>query len=103
MASGPLSTVRCSATSITLWGPVGVLVFIPLQLSPAIIPSLAESIAAITRLGRSIVIAEPNIHHVPAWTRRLYVIERGERIVAGALEDARRDAAVTRLIGGTAS
>src|SRR6185369_10572577 len=63
-------------------------------LSPAIIPSLAESIAAITRLGRSIVIAESNIHHVPAWTRRLYVIERGEMIFAGTLEDARRDAAV---------
>jgi branched-chain amino acid transport system ATP-binding protein len=72
-------------------------------LSPAIIPSLAESIAAITRLGRSIVIAESNIHHVPAWTRRLYVIERGEMIFAGTLEDARRDAAVMRVIGGKAS
>ena len=72
-------------------------------LSPAIIPSLAESIAAITRLGRSIVIAESNIHHVPAWTRRLCVIERGEMIFAGTLEDARRDAAVMRVIGGKAS
>ena len=72
-------------------------------LSPAIIPSLAESIAAITRLGRSVVIAESNIHHVPAWTRRLYVIERGEMIFAGTLEDARRDAAVMRVIGGKAS
>ena len=69
-------------------------------LSPAIIPSLAESIAAITRLGRSIVIAESNIHHVPAWTRRLYVIERGEIIFAGTLDEVRRDAAVLRVIGG---
>jgi branched-chain amino acid transport system ATP-binding protein len=72
-------------------------------LAPAIIPSIAESIAAITRLGRSLVIAESNIHHVPAWTRRLYVIERGEMIFAGTLEDARRDAAVMRIIGGKAS
>jgi branched-chain amino acid transport system ATP-binding protein len=71
-------------------------------LSPAIIPALAESLAAITRLGRSLVIAESNIHHVPAWTRRLYVIERGEMLFAGTLDDARRDAAVLRVIGGRA-
>jgi branched-chain amino acid transport system ATP-binding protein len=72
-------------------------------LSPAIIPALAESLAAITRLGPSLVIAESNIHHVPAWTRRLYVIERGEIIFAGTLDDARRDALVVRVIGGRAS
>ena len=72
-------------------------------LSPAIIPALGESLAAITRLGMSLVIAESNIHHVPAWTRRLYVIERGEVIFAGPPDDARRDAAVLRVIGGKAS
>jgi branched-chain amino acid transport system ATP-binding protein len=72
-------------------------------LAPAIIPALAESIAAITRLGRSLVIAESNIHHVPAWTSRLYVIERGEIIFAGPPDDARRDAAVGRVIGGRVS
>ena len=72
-------------------------------LSPAIIPALAESLAAITRLGMSLVIAESNIHHVPAWTRRLYVIERGEVIFAGTPDDARRDATVLRVIGGKAS
>jgi branched-chain amino acid transport system ATP-binding protein len=72
-------------------------------LSPAVIPSLAEAIAAITRLGRSIVIAESNIHHVPAWTRRLYVVERGEIVFAGTLDEARRDATVLRVIGGRAS
>ena len=72
-------------------------------LSPAIIPSLAEAIGAITRSGRSIVIAESNIHHVPAWTRRLYVIERGEIVFAGSPEAAHRDAAVLRVIGGRAS
>ena len=72
-------------------------------LSPAIIPVVGESIAAITRLGRTIVIAESNIHHVPAWTRRLYVIERGEIIFAGTLDEAHRDRAVLRVIGGKVS
>jgi branched-chain amino acid transport system ATP-binding protein len=72
-------------------------------LSPAIIPAISESISTITRLGRTILIAESNIHHVPAWTRRLYVIERGEIIFAGTLDEAHRDAAVLRVIGGKPS
>jgi len=72
-------------------------------LSPAVIPLIGESISAITRLGRSILIAESNIHHVPAWTRRLYVIERGEIIFAGTLDEAHRDSAVLRVIGGKVS
>ncbi|HET7343873.1 MAG TPA: ABC transporter ATP-binding protein [Methylomirabilota bacterium] len=72
-------------------------------LSPAIIPLIADSLAAITRLGRTLLIAESNIHHVPAWTRRLYVIERGEIIFAGTPDEAHRDAAVLRVIGGKAS
>src|SRR6266566_4243848 len=63
-------------------------------LSPAIIPSVAEGIAAITTLGHSILIAESNIHHVPEYTTRLYVIERGEIIFAGTPDDAWRDGAV---------
>jgi branched-chain amino acid transport system ATP-binding protein len=72
-------------------------------LSPAIVPSLAGAIGAITRSGRSIVIAESNIHHVPAGTSRLYVIERGEVIFAGAPDEVRRDARVLRVIGGRVS
>jgi branched-chain amino acid transport system ATP-binding protein len=72
-------------------------------LAPAIIPLIAESLSAITRQGRTLVIAESNIHHVPAWTHRLYVIERGEIIFAGTLDEAHRDAAVLRVIGGKAS
>src|SRR5439155_1494962 len=34
-------------------------------LSPAIIPAVGSGIAAITRLGHAILIAESNIHHVP--------------------------------------
>ena len=72
-------------------------------LSPTIIPSIAESIAAIRNLGRSILIAESNIHHVPAWTSRLYVIERGEIVFAGQPQDAHGDPAVLRIIGGAVS
>jgi branched-chain amino acid transport system ATP-binding protein len=72
-------------------------------LSPAIVPTIGDAIAAIARQGRGILIAESNIHHVPAWTRRLYVIERGEIIFAGSVQDAQRDAAVVRVIGGKPS
>ena len=71
-------------------------------LAPAIVPAIAEGLAAITGRGHSILIAESNIHHVPAWASRLYVIERGEIVFAGAPEDARRDAAVARIVGGSA-
>ena len=72
-------------------------------LSPAVIPTIAESIEAITRLGPGVLLAESNIHHVPAFASRLYVIERGEIVFAGSLREARRDAAVLRVIGGRAS
>jgi len=72
-------------------------------LAPAIIPTIADSIAAIAgKLGRAILIAESNIHHVPEYTRRLYVIERGEIVFAGPPNDARRDPALARIIGGSA-
>jgi branched-chain amino acid transport system ATP-binding protein len=69
-------------------------------LSPAIIPAVSAGIAAITGLGRAILIAESNIHHVPDDTTRLYVIERGEIIFGGRPDDAWRDAGVSRIIGG---
>jgi branched-chain amino acid transport system ATP-binding protein len=71
-------------------------------LSPAIIPAVADGIASITRLGHGILIAESNIHHVPEFAARLYVIERGEIIFAGRPENVHRDAAVLRVIGGAA-
>ena len=68
-------------------------------LAPTIIPQIAESIAAIARQGRAILLAESNIHHVPAETTRLYVIERGEIIYGGPPAAAGRDPAVARAIG----
>ena len=70
-------------------------------LSPAIIPTVSEGITEITRLGRAILIAESNIHHVPPYTSRLYVIERGDIVFAGTPADAHRDPRLKTLIGGT--
>ena len=69
-------------------------------LSPAIIPRVSEGIAEITKMGHSILLAESNIHHVPEFATRLYVIERGEIIFAGPPADVQRDPAVLRIIGG---
>ena len=69
-------------------------------LSPAIIPTVAEGIAAICKLGHAILIAESNIHHVPEFTNRLYVIERGEIIFSGTPQEVERDRAVLQIMGG---
>jgi branched-chain amino acid transport system ATP-binding protein len=69
-------------------------------LSPAIIPTVSEGIASITRLGHAVLLAESNIHHVPDFATRLYVIERGEIIFAGRPADVHGDRAVLRVIGG---
>jgi branched-chain amino acid transport system ATP-binding protein len=71
-------------------------------LSPAIIPAVSAGIAAITSLGHAILIAESNIHHVPEYTTRLYVIERGEIVFAGSPDDVWRDTTVSRIVGGGA-
>lgn len=70
-------------------------------LSPAIIPRVAEGIAEITKLGHSILMAESNIHHVPEFATRLFVIERGEIIFAGTPDEVRRDEAIMRIIAST--
>jgi branched-chain amino acid transport system ATP-binding protein len=70
-------------------------------LSPAIIPTIGASLAAVTRLGHSILLAESNIHHVPEYADRIYVIERGEIIFAGRPDDAWKDRDVLRVSVGT--
>ena len=71
-------------------------------LSPAIVPSIVEGLANIRSFGHAVFIAESNIHHVPDFTDRLYVIERGEIIFAGKPAEARRNKDVARVIEGTA-
>ena len=70
-------------------------------LSPAIVPSVVDGIASIRQLGHAVLIAESNIHHVPDFADRLYVIERGEIIYSGSPAGVRRDPAVARIVDGT--
>ena len=70
-------------------------------LSPAIVPAIVEGLGNIRAFGHAILIAESNIHHVPDFTDRLYVIERGEIIFAGKPAEARRNPAVAWVIEGT--
>jgi branched-chain amino acid transport system ATP-binding protein len=70
-------------------------------LSPAVVPSIVEGIASIRQLGHAVLIAESNLHHVPDFADRLYVIERGEIIFSGPPAEARQNAAVARIVEGT--
>src|SRR5256885_2668183 len=71
-------------------------------LSPAIIPTIGAGVASIRSLGCGVLIAESNIHHIPDFTDRLYVLERGEIVFAGAPAAALKDEAVMRIIAGAA-
>jgi branched-chain amino acid transport system ATP-binding protein len=70
-------------------------------LSPAIIPTIRDSIHEIVKLGRTVLIAESELQHVPDYANRIYVMERGELVFGGTLEKARHDATVRRIIGET--
>jgi branched-chain amino acid transport system ATP-binding protein len=69
-------------------------------LSPAVIPAIIDGIASIRASGHAVFIAESNVYHVPDFTDRLYVLERGEILFVGKPDDARRDPAVARVIEG---
>jgi branched-chain amino acid transport system ATP-binding protein len=71
-------------------------------LSPAIIPQIAESIHEIAKMGHSIFLAESNIYHVPDFTDKLYVIERGEIIFSGKPEELINNKAVLKIVAGAA-
>jgi branched-chain amino acid transport system ATP-binding protein len=70
-------------------------------LSPAIIPAIRDSIHEIVKLGRTVLIAESELQHVPDYANRIYVMERGELVFGGTLERARHNATVRRIIGET--
>lgn len=69
-------------------------------LSPAIIPSIAEGVASIRAMGKGILMAESNVHHIPDYVDRIYVLERGEVMFSGTLAQAHRDRDVMRVIAG---
>ncbi len=68
-------------------------------LSPAIVPAIIDGIASIRSMGHAVLIAESNMHHVPDFADRLYVIERGEVIFAGSPAEAAKNPAVARVAG----
>ena len=70
-------------------------------LSPAIVPSIVEGIASIRQLGHAVLIAESNVHHVPDFADRLYVIERGELIYAGKPDAVPQDLGARNRPNGT--
>ena len=57
---------------------------------------------AVAQMGHAILIAESNIHHVPEFTDRLYVIERGEIIFAGEPAAVHDHPPVLKIIGAAA-
>ena len=70
-------------------------------LSPAVIPTISDGIASIRRLGHGVLVAESNVHHVPEYADRLYVLERGEILYAGKPGDT-YPPEVMRVIGSSA-
>jgi branched-chain amino acid transport system ATP-binding protein len=70
-------------------------------LSPAIIPVITEGIASIRARGHGVLMAESNVHHVPEYADRLYVLERGEIIYEGKPGD-RFPPEVAKVITGGA-
>ena len=69
-------------------------------LSPAIVPSITAGIASIRAMGRGVLIAESNVHHIPDYADRIYVLERGEVMFSGTLKEAYRNRDVMRVIAG---
>jgi branched-chain amino acid transport system ATP-binding protein len=69
-------------------------------LSPAIIPVIARGVASIRAMGKGILIAESNVHHIPDYVDRIYVLERGEVMFSGTLAQAYLDRDVMRVIAG---
>ena len=67
-----------------------------------VVPSIIQGLANIRAFGHALLIAESNIHHLPDFADRLYVIERGEVIFAGRPKAAIEDPVVARVVGGTA-
>jgi branched-chain amino acid transport system ATP-binding protein len=69
-------------------------------LSPAIIPAIASGVASIRAMGKGVLIAESNVHHIPDYADRVYVLERGEVMFSGTLTEAYRDRDIMRVIAG---
>jgi branched-chain amino acid transport system ATP-binding protein len=69
-------------------------------LSPAILPVISDGLKNILAQNRGVLLAESNFYHLPRFADRIYVIERGEIVFAGTLDEVERDAAVMKIIKG---
>ena len=69
-------------------------------LAPAVVKRFRDAVTMIKGLGLSILIAESNLASAAAIADRLYVVERGEIIFAGAPADAMADDTVMRTLRG---
>lgn len=73
----------------------------PLEgLAPVIKVRFAERIKKIKELGVSILTAESNLPNAAKIADRAYVIERGEIIFEGSIEEIAKDKKLTKLISG---
>ena len=70
-------------------------------LSPAILPTISDGLRAILAQGRSVLLAESNFYHLPSFADRIYVIERGDIVFHGTLEEAKQHPETMRIIKGT--
>ena len=70
-------------------------------LSPAILPTISDGLRAILDQGRSVLLAESNFYHLPSFADRIYVIERGDIVFHGTLEEAKQHPETMRIIKGT--
>lgn len=71
-------------------------------LSPAILPTISDGLQEILRQGRSVLLAESNFYHLPSFADRIYVIERGEIVFHGTLDEATTHPETMKIITGTA-
>ena len=69
-------------------------------LAPAVVKRFRDAVTMIKGMGISILIAESNLASAAAIADRLYVVERGEIIFAGAPADAMADDTVIRTLRG---
>jgi len=70
-------------------------------LSPAILPTISDGLREILRQGRSVLLAESNFYHLPSFADRIYVIERGEIVFHGTLDEATKHPETMKIITGT--
>jgi branched-chain amino acid transport system ATP-binding protein len=69
-------------------------------LAPAVVKRFRDAVTMIKGMGISILIAESNLASATAIADRLYVVERGEIIFAGAPAAAMADETVMRTLRG---